>query len=289
MNLRRFIGMIAAPPYTGKSYSVVKLIQRGEKLGFNVVLLDRDAAIIETIREVRGDGPPPSNMEYFKIDNWDRVDDGVAYALKHLKAGDWLVVEQMGFLWDLVQEEYSRRVYGGRVRHELAMRAVAEEMIAASHVSLNSSDPKEKAKAKSILQQQMGFGGISSDGWSLIKRMMNSDFTVKVRTSGDFNILFTTSLVPMSEKDKTDARLTAFHKSPNRPEGEKDFIHSVNTVALLYNGRDGAGHYWRTLLPGGTGKDRGRELMRDVSFENVGFLSSYFKAHGLSLKPPVEA
>jgi hypothetical protein len=135
----------------------------------------------------------------------------------------------------------------------------------------------------------MGFGGISSDGWSLIKRMMNSDFTVKVRTSGDFNILFTTSLVPMSEKDKTDARLTAFHKSPNRPEGEKDFIHSVNTVALLYNGRDGAGHYWRTLLPGGTGKDRGRELMRDVSFENVGFLSSYFKAHGLSLKPPVEA
>ena len=285
--LQKNIILAAAPPYGGKTFSVVKLIQRGEKLGFNVVLLDRDAAVVETLREVRGNKPAPSNLEYFRVDNWDRIDDGVAYTIKNLKAGDWCVVEQMGFIWDLVQSEYSRRVYGGRSRHELAMRAVAEEMIAAADVSLNSSNATERAKAKSILQQQMGFGGINSDGWSLIKRMYNDDFSVKLRIGGEYNILFTTSLVPMSDRDKLDARLTAFHKSPNRPEGDRDFVHAVNTVMVLSTGRDGI-HSWRTLLPGGTGKDRGRELMRDVSFEGVGLVSSYYKAHGLDLTPPKE-
>ncbi len=250
---------------SGKSFSVAKLVEQGVKEDFNVSIIDRDRGMSKALREVFGK-KLPGNLEYYLITEWDKIYEAVAESFNLLGADDWLVFEHCGRLWDMAQNDFAEKTYGGLTAHLLKARVDAEDEVRARDL-----DPKTATKERA---SKIGFGGMEGRyDWPLIKRMHNNEVFDKVSIEGVFNILTTTSLTPLQDTDLKQGRWTDFHKLGSRPEGEKHQVYRHDTVAISYQ-REGK-FLWRTDLGAGSGKDRGRTLHRDVDFSQTGFIESY--------------
>lgn len=277
----REVILAAGAPGSGKSDGIVRLCQQLEASGHKMVVIDRDRGTAKALKELNG-GVKPDNMTYFLAKTWERVEDGINYAFRNLSVGDWLCFDMVGGLWDLAQNEYSRLVYGDDLAsHLLVLRADAQAEIDRLGVSTRSTKAKDKAEANKVVSTQMAYSGLEGrTDWSVIKRMHNDNVMDRAILSGDFNVLATTSITPISDTDATKWPL--FKVIEKRPEGEKHNIHRFDTI--MYLGLEREGFVWRTDLGGGIGKDRGRKLARDISYSDVGYVASYLAHHGNPLE-----
>lgn len=268
--------LLCAAPGAGKSDSIVRLALDLKETGHKLVVIDRDRGIGKAIKEICGE--KPDNMTYFLAKSWQRVRDGVHYAFDNLGPGDWLCFDMLGPLWDFAQNEYARMVYGEELTdHILLLRADAQKEMDRLGVSTRSTDNKAKSEANKVVSASMQYSGMEGrTDWSVVKRMHNDDVMDRAILQGDFNVLGTTSITPLSEQDVTKWPL--FKVIQKRPEGEKHNIHRFDTIVFSERNKDE--FTWRTDLGGGTGKDRGRALARDIDFTGVGFVKSYLEFHG---------
>jgi hypothetical protein len=265
-------------PGSGKSDAIVRLALDLQDTGHKLVVIDRDRGIGKAVKEICGGGAP-ENLTYFLAKTWDRVRQGVSYGFKTLTPGDWLVFDMLGPLWDFAQNEYARMVYGEDLTdHILLLRADAQKEMDKKGISTRSIDGESKKKANSTVSTAMAYSGMEGrTDWSLIKRMHNDDVLDRAILHGEFNILATTSIVPLDDQALVNWPL--FKVIGKRPEGEKHNVHRFDTIAFLERNKEG--FTWRTDLGGGTGKDRGRPLYRDIDFTDAGFIASYLAKHGI--------
>ena len=262
---------------SGKSYSVVKLIEQGEKEDFNVIVIDRDRGLKKAVKEVFGKNIPDNLLDYFVCTTWAKVEEGITAAFNMLTPNDWLVFEHAGRLWDLAQTTYSEFVYGEDLTaHLLALRADAQAAIRAAGVDLRSKDKDKRSRANKEVAQSMAYSGMEGrTDWSVIKRMHNNNVFDKAILEGNFNILTTTALTPLMDMDVSANRWPEFHKLGQRPEGEKHNVYRHDSIVIAEN--KGSSRTWRTDLGAGGGKDRGRDLHRNIDFKGKGFIESYLE------------
>lgn len=253
----------------GKSSAIVKLIEQGEQEGFNVVCVDRDRGLAKAIREVFG-GRIPENVDYYLADKWDKIPAAVSHAFDVLEAGDWFCSDMLGRFWDFAQTEYSRRVYGEEVSaHLLTLRADAQKVIDAAGQSLRATNKKDRDAAQAEVARAMQYSGMEGrTDWSIVKRMHNDDVFDRLILSGSFNILSTSSAKDVSDDEAKRNMWEMFHGLMKRPEGEKHQVYRHDTIAYLY--KRGSEFMWRTDLGAKRGKDRGRNLYKDIWFGDVG-------------------
>lgn len=265
----REVIMMVGWPATGKSLSIVRLaLDNPDK---KVMVIDRDRGVSKAVREVCK--KPPTNLIYRLVKTWDDVLGCINESFDILGEGDWLAFDQIGRLWDLAQSEYSRMIYGEELtNHILTLRAEVEKVIRAADLGTKSRE------ATSARARDTGFQGLEGRyDWPLIKRMHNDDVFDRVILDGNFNVLSTNSLSPLTDDDLKKKRYPMWQNIQARPEGEKHQVYRHDTIAVAYK-TDG-GYFWRTDLGGGEGKDRGRPLARDVDFTNTGFVRSYLEYH----------
>ncbi len=276
--LDREVILAASGPGTGKSISIVKLAIMGLEQEFNVTVIDRDRGVAKAVKELIKKGEikdVPENMDYFLVNTWDKVIEGVDHAFNNLGAGDWLCYDMIGGLWDLAQDEFTRIVYEESGLDKLmALRQEAEEVIRAKGIS-KKEQSSERAKA-------IGFEGLEGRyDWPLIKKMHNGDVRDRGILNGEFNIFSTTAMKPFQDGQQDKDKWPMFATLGRRPEGEKNNIHKHDTIVVCEKRDDG--WFWRTDLGGGQGKDRGRELVRGMEFTDMGLIESYLQYHGLGV------
>lgn len=273
----REIIMLCGGHGSGKTWAVVKLIEQGEKEGFNVLVIDRDRGMTKAVKEIFGKNLPESLVEYYVCTTWSKVEAGMNDAFKLLTPGDWLVFEHAGRLWDLAQTTYSEIVYGEDLtEHLLALRADAQQAIEAAGAGLRSKDKEKRSRANKEVAQSMAYSGMEGrTDWSVIKRMHNNNVFDRAVLEGNFNILTTTALTPLMDEDISKHRWPEFHKLGQRPEGEKHNVYRHDSIVIAEN--KGKTRTWRTDLGAGIGKDRGRKLFRDIDFMDKGFVKSYLE------------
>lgn len=272
IGLDREVLLVCSGPGDGKSYSIAKLAEDGLKKDFKLVVIDRDRGLGKALKEVHG--KVPDNLDYFLAKTWGRVEAGVQHAFDTLKAGDWLIFEMAGAMWDFVQTEYAEMVYGDDLaNHILDLRITAEERVRELKLGKKS---KEAATERS---KETGFSGLDGrQDWSLIKRMHNANVFERAVIEGEFNILTTTALKPLEKDEMEKNKWPMWDGIGKRPEGEKHQVHRHDTIIVLEH-RKGQ-YFWRTDLSGGRGKDRGsRELARDIEFTGQGVVASYLEYH----------
>ena len=238
-----------------------------------MVAVDQDRGLSKVIKEVFGT-KKPENLDYFLAKKWGRIREAVDHAFGILGPGDWMVFDMVGGMWDHAQSEYSRRVYGEDLSaHLMALRAEAQEAIAAAGGSLRSQDENKRKEAQKVVSTQMQYSGLEGrTDWALIKRMHNDDIFDYVVREGDFNVLATTSLTPVADDELQKHKWPDFEVIGRRPEGEKHNIHRFDTYAHVERINDK--FLWRTNLGMGKGKDRSHKLYRDIDFTDVGFVTS---------------
>ncbi|KKL78805.1 hypothetical protein LCGC14_2021200, partial [marine sediment metagenome] len=190
-----------------------------------------------------------------------------------LGSNDWLVLEHCGRMWDLTQTDYVKQVFGQtRAERLKVLRTEAETIIRENDLS-----GKEKNKA----QSNASFSGLDGrKDWSIVKSDHNDDFMDRFQLEADFNVLMTTSIVSLQMGgDKALKEWEDWKILGVKPEGEKHNRYRASTVAYAY--KNGNKEYsWRTDLGLGKGKDRGKELVRDIDMTDIGFVRSYMEHHG---------
>lgn len=279
--------LVAGGQGGGKSYASVKLVEIGKDLDFNVVVIDFDKGFAKEVKSQLG--KQPDNLEYFLARDWGRVKQGLRYAFQNLGPRDWLIFEMMNSMWELAQDQYVEDVYQGDIGDYLRqLRADKEREIEALEsagkiVSASKdADKKKGTTTKSAARQQaVSYGGLEGrTDWFPIKRMHNKDVREKAMMEGDFHILGTTSLTPLSQQDA--AKWPEWTNLGRRPEGEKNNIYKFDTLVVAYS--KGGDYFWRTDMGNGKGKDRGgRELVKDIDVTDEGLIASYFDYHELEL------
>jgi len=280
--LDREVILLGGTQSSGKSYSIAKLVEEGqdEDNPFSVMVIDRDRGLGKALKEVFGKGvtlDKLENLDYRLITTWEGILEAIEDAFKVLGAGDWLVFEHCGKLWEFAQEEFSRHVYGEDVgQHLEVLRAEAQQIIDDLGIDLRSSVKGERSEAHKAVSTKVAFNGLEGRyDWGIIKRQHNGSVFDRAIVEGSFNVLTTTSMTPLQDDDIKQNRWPDFHKIGMRPEGEKHQVYRHDTVSIVYQ-KDGT-YLWRTNLGSGSGpgKDRGRALHRDIDFKNKGFVRSY--------------
>lgn len=278
LTMKRRLMLIAGLPAAGKSFSVAALCNDGLEQGFKVLVVDRDRGLSECIEEVCGG--VPENLVYKVIREWDDLTGALHYAHEELDDVDWLVNEHVGRIWDFAQETYVNDVYGTthaeRMKH---LRAEAEAIIREQELE-QKTDAKSKKEAQKIRNKEAGYGGL--DGrrdWGTIKAQHNGDVFDKWLLDENYNVLSTTSVTKIGTDENSLKEWAEWKNLGIRPEGEKHNRYRHATLAYIYKTQ--GKYFWRTDLGNGEGKDRGKELMRDVDMTDIGFVRSWHEAHGL--------
>lgn len=265
----REVILALADTTAGKTYSVVKLLERLEAEGHRMVVMDKDNRFADMLMAVMGRAP--DNLEYWTIETWTDVETAVREACDDslgLGPGDWFVAEMMGSMWDFAQDEFTRMVHG---------ETLAEYILAARIDAQKAADVAEKKGKDGSKEVMKGMAYNSLSGrldWPAIKKMHNNDFRDYLITHGRFNILFTTEAQAVSQDERDSGRFKNFHQLGYRPDGEKENIFRVDTIMFLY--RDKGEFYWRTDLNAQQGKDKPtRKLLKGGLATKVGAFCSY--------------
>ncbi len=271
-SLNREVILAVSAPGGGKSYAIAHMAKLGLELGFNLVVIDRDRGLAKAIKEVCG--KIPTNLDYFLANKFAKYSEGIQHAFVNLEVDDWLIFDMIGGMWDDAQSAYSKFIYGeDTTQHLLALRALAEE-------KLNSAS--RGRDERSARQASTSYNGMEGRiDWPLIKRMHNDDLIDDAILNGDFNILSTTSVVPIDEQ--AVGKYPLWDHIGLRPRGEGGNVGRHDSIMYLKLER--GKYFWQTNLGQGEGKERGdRILIGPTECTDVGAISSYYQTHELEWK-----
>jgi len=154
-----------------------------------------------------------SRILVYPVNNYEELISSTAQAVKQLdlhkqKTGKhgWLVVELLEEAWKATQDYYTRKAYGE---------------------SLGEYFAKKRAENKAMSEGDSAYQALSGWGdWAVIKYQHNYNWIDKLKRL-PYNILFT------AEMKKEDNKDSVFFDCGQRPAGEKDNIHRVDTVISL--------------------------------------------------------
>lgn len=175
------------------------------------------------------------------------VADAWASIKKDLKKGDWVVVEHLQLLWDLVQSTFSNEVFG---------KSVGVYFLEARKAL------KDNAKRLDALQ-----GWID---WPVINRMHNDDFVIPVCFDEPMHHVYMTTSLSMSDGNmKEDVDIAAFYGDTKiRLEGQKRNPFRMQSIILFK--QTGRGKDTRYLMNTFI-KDRGRDWMTEKPWNDFYF------------------
>jgi len=199
-----------------------------------------------------------TNIRPYTIRTWDHAVQALADVEKQIGAGDWLVIDPISALWELLQYWWIEQSYG------------EDPSVYFAEVRRQMLEARQRAKEKSG-GEKGGEGVTYMDlvDWFGISRTFS--FTVTRRLYSNYHLFLT------ARADEIDRREMA--KDPNvrklfgwlgiKPQGQKTVPHGVHT--LLYFEDMGQGNRVMTSVS----KDRQR---REVSQEPIGnFAITYLK------------
>ena len=260
---------------TGKTYAWLTIARALPKVKFYVI--DPD----DGVRRVwYNEFPEVSNIEYYFTPKWFNTDyqayskqgpkatlisdggkssykSGVADAWKliqpKVKVGDWVIVEHLHLLWASVQDMFADEVFN---------KSIGEYFL-------------EKRKA-------MKEGGKKLEAmegwtdWSVINKMHNDDFMIKVCYDNPGHVFMTTSTSMAQAGAREDAEIKAFYgESSIRFEGQKHNVFRAQTKLITkQSGRGQNKEYIISTF----GKDRGRSWLEEESWSD--FFYQYLVAIG---------
>jgi len=168
------------------------------------------------------------NVFVFPINNYEELVSSTAVAEKKLKEHfkntgihGWLVVELLEECWRFSQDYYSRQAFGETLADYLALQreSVKERM-------------KKISKQAGKEVEDTAFQALEGwKDWTIIKFFHNFNWIDRIKKM-PFNILFTAEVREEDDKD------SIFASIGNRPAGEKDNIHRVDTVLYLKHSGD---------------------------------------------------
>lgn len=173
---------------------------------------------------------------------------GVADAWKtvqpKIKEGDWVIVEHLHLLWAAVQDSFADEVFDKNIgQYFLERRKIM----------------KEGAKKLEALE--------GWTDWSVMNKMHNDDFIIKVCYDNPGHVFMTTSTTMTQPGAKgEDAALKAFYgESTIRFEGQKHNVFRVQTKLIMK--QEGRGKDRKFIMSTFT-KDRGREWLNECEWSD---------------------
>ena len=213
---------------TGKSYSWLKLAERFSDNTFHVLDTDRSVR-----RMLSTEFSRLGNVLVTDAANWDQCYDFINGLVKtegKVKPGDWVVVDLICSIWDMVQSHFVSEIFD---------KGIGEYFLQAR------KELKQGAKTLDALK-----GWVD---WSVMNKMYqelaHKLFYVLSAPPYLANIFVVAKATRLSSEDKQET-IDMFGTYGLRPEGEKRNIFRVHTVLLMQN--DKSGYYVSTI------KDRGR-------------------------------
>lgn len=234
--------LLGGAPGTGKTFSWLKVAQLLPKATFHVI--DPDDGVVRVWKEnVNGQEPFASvtNINYYFTPVWygklqkteDGHEGGVHEAfldvMSKAKRDDWIVVEMVSQLWQMVQGAFVQEIFNEGIG-EYFLRA--------------RKNMKEKSSSLNPLE--------GWTDWQVINRMHNEDFMVPICYRLPCHTFMTTSVSVQSGNSKEDAEVKAFYGDTNiRFEGQKHNVFRAQSIFMTRRTKEG----WQisTFL-----KDRGR-------------------------------
>lgn len=273
LDLDRKVIALYGLPGSGKSYSIVKLVKDMAEQGHNVAIADRDRGLADEFKE-QGFTSDPDNLDYFLIDEWEKLRQFRDHCLSVLGEGDWCVIEGMHKIWRFARADFIEASYGMTEDEFMEMkRHEAQTQIEdffASNPGIDRESEEGVKELRRIRNKVLQFEGL--DGrteWPKITTKYMAAIE-PLFISGKFNILTTTSAKRL-DKDGLENEpeyMGVFFK----PEGQKELVGMHSTLARMYL-KDGV-HYWSTDLKDAS-KDRGNPLFSDIPFSDIGFVQTY--------------
>jgi len=213
---------------TGKTRWYLKILdnlkKRGipkEKIMMCIVFPDRGTGLTKLYNLIPKEFV--KNVFVFPINNYEELVSSTAVAEKkltqHFKetgVHGWLVIELLEECWRFSQDYYSRQAFGETLADYLALQreSVKERM-------------KQVSKKQGKEVEDTAFQALEGwKDWTIIKFFHNFNWIDRIKKM-PFNVLFTAEVRAEDDKD------SPFASIGNRPAGEKDNIHRVDTVLYL--------------------------------------------------------
>jgi len=219
--------MLYGQPGTGKTYTWLKMCLSMPNARFHVIDIDNGVNAV-----IRGFTPEEQKtitdrMDYYLCNDWPDVKDSFDEIRKNAKPADWLILEQTGQLWDMVQEYYVKRVFDGDLG----------EFFTQLRSNLEEQNKKGKLAQASL------------DGWkdwAVIKKLHNQDFMDVFTKRLACNVMLTASASKLSEQFEKPDTLDIFGRCGWKPEGEKHNIYRVDGIVLLWIDKEGK--FWMRTM-----------------------------------------
>lgn len=273
LDLDRKLILMYGLPGSGKSYSVVKLLEDAAEQQKNVVIIDRDRGLVDAFKEL-GYTADPDNLDYFNVDTWAKLREARDYALDVLGPGDWCVIEGIHRIWRYARADFIHTVYDmsedefmETKRHE-AQTQIEDFFSRNPGIDRESEEgATELRKIRSRVLQYEGLDGRSE--WPKITTKYMAAIE-PLFISGDFNILTTTAARRIDKQLVEDQ--PQWTGVGTMPEGQKDLVGMHSTMMRVYI--DDGVHCFDTDLRDAS-KDRGKPLFKHVPFSDIGALTAY--------------
>jgi len=204
-------------PGVGKTFAWLDMCRKMPESTFHVI--DVDAGVNETLREfpVKDREDMLRRISYYLCNSWEDVKESFETMKVEIKPNDWIVLEQLGQLWDMAQEYYTREVFGTDLGEFYTQ--IRAQLI-------------EQKKAGKDSQARL-------DGWrdwSVIKKLHNQDFLeILTKRFNCKGIILTASAKEVQDDPRFESEdnIDIFGKYGYKPEGEKHNIYRVDCVLLL--------------------------------------------------------
>ena len=257
--------LIGGAPGSGKTYAWLTIARNLDKVKFYVI--DPDDG---TRRVWYSEFPDVKNIEYYFCPTWfttdyaafkvkpniTKIDDGynrmtykggVADAWSIIKSkareNDWVVVEHLQLLWNLVQDAFTNEVFDKNIGNYFL----------------------EKRKA-AVLGVKKSEEFKEWQNWGVIKGLHNNDFVNDVCFDNKAHVFMTTSIGMKQSGEKEDNEVQSFYGDTNlRYEGEKHNPFRVQTHLISKtSGRGNDLEYFLNTFI----KDRGREHLVEYKWSD---------------------
>jgi len=218
--------LIYGQPGTGKTYTWLDMCRKMTNSNFYVI--DVDSGVSETLRgfPIADRENMLSRLSYYLCNSWEDVKESFDIIKKEVKRNDWIVLEQLGQLWDMAQEYYIRKVFGTDLGE--------------FYTQLRAQLVEQKKKGQESMAKLDGWRD-----WSIIKKLHNQDFMEIITKRINCKGLILTSAAKEIEDDprfEEEDCIDIFSLYKFKPEGEKHNIYRVD--AILYLTRDKNKGYW---------------------------------------------
>jgi len=270
---------------TSKTYSLLNIVLANpDRVCF---VIDPDDGVAKVALELLGVDPDSMspeeglaaiaegfpNLEYRLATDWEQVHAAFTDAHQGLQAGDWLMFEQLGKLWEMAANYYSKETFNIPALQKLmdARKTEAKGKAAVAKMRAEGKNVEEKG--------QMLPGGFEPGDWVPIKQLHNQLVMDLALARGVYNVAATTAVKDILPQERQTVSLfqrsflELFGPTGAKPEGEKHNLYRYDTVVAMR----------KTVVQGeikyeaGLVRDRGHRLGRIVWIDmtDKGFWAAY--------------